>query len=393
MSDQSLLSRLLQPDELAAFFSRDWGRRMRHWPGSLTALANLSIDLDAFETSIAGLNRAHEGWLHFADRGLEPVPQDFVRPEGFLDMQKIAAAFAGNKTLYLTKAECVMEPLSRICEALLHDLADHGIAVREKVNAHVFLTPCNSQGFAPHRDAHASFILQCEGRKHWRVYVPRAFEPEAHRTGVVSPDVLAEHDLTEVTLEKGDILYMPEFWPHEAAATAEHSLHVTLRVFPLRYYDLMARIVSNSDTLFAPVPRGTSDEAAEALAAIVASEHFLDQLLRAFPAAWQDIAKLSDTPRQTGLLRRVLEADEIELQTSLVRNQAVACDIRESGDNALLIFAGTFVRGPRLFRRVFEFVAEHVRFRPCDLPEIEAHYDRLKVSRRLVRDGLLSKDA
>lgn len=36
-----------------------------------------------------------------------------------------------------------------------------------------YLTPPGTQGFAPHYDDIEAFILQLEGRKHWRLYSPR----------------------------------------------------------------------------------------------------------------------------------------------------------------------------------------------------------------------------
>ncbi|XP_016084559.1 bifunctional lysine-specific demethylase and histidyl-hydroxylase NO66-like [Sinocyclocheilus grahami] len=41
------------------------------------------------------------------------------------------------------------------------------------VGANVYLTPAGTQGFAPHYDDIEAFILQLEGKKHWRVYNPR----------------------------------------------------------------------------------------------------------------------------------------------------------------------------------------------------------------------------
>lgn len=36
-----------------------------------------------------------------------------------------------------------------------------------------YLTPPGSQGFAPHYDDIEAFVVQLEGRKHWRLYNPR----------------------------------------------------------------------------------------------------------------------------------------------------------------------------------------------------------------------------
>lgn len=41
------------------------------------------------------------------------------------------------------------------------------------VGTNVYLTPPNSQGFAPHFDDIEAFILQLEGRKHWKLYRPK----------------------------------------------------------------------------------------------------------------------------------------------------------------------------------------------------------------------------
>lgn len=41
------------------------------------------------------------------------------------------------------------------------------------VGANVYLTPPGSQGFAPHFDDIEAFVLQLEGRKHWKLYAPK----------------------------------------------------------------------------------------------------------------------------------------------------------------------------------------------------------------------------
>lgn len=43
-----------------------------------------------------------------------------------------------------------------------------------------YLTPPGSQGFAPHYDDIEAFVVQLEGRKHWRLYNPR-YSKKLHR--------------------------------------------------------------------------------------------------------------------------------------------------------------------------------------------------------------------
>src|SRR5262249_37541399 len=198
------------------------------------------LTLDGFEATLASLNRAHEGWLHIAAHGVHALPPGFVDADGFLDMDRVAAALNAGYTLYLTKAERLIPPLARLCSSLADELAGHGLGLRSKINAHVFFTPPHSQGFAPHRDEHASFILQMDGAKDWTIYAPTADadRDQVFRAGAVEREVLRRHRPIEVRLEPGDVLYIPEWWPHEARANSTYSLHVTVRLFPLRWVDL-----------------------------------------------------------------------------------------------------------------------------------------------------------
>ncbi|KAL4630418.1 bifunctional lysine-specific demethylase and histidyl-hydroxylase NO66 [Arapaima gigas] len=81
--------------------------------------------------------------------------------------------------------------------------------------ANVYLTPPGTQGFAPHYDDIEAFIIQLEGKKHWRVYNPSQSE-------------IGEPSL-EVVLEAGDLLYFPRGFTHQGDCLPDaHSLHITI---------------------------------------------------------------------------------------------------------------------------------------------------------------------
>jgi len=98
------------------------------------------------------------------------------------------------------------------------------------VNA--YLTPQGTQGFAPHYDDIDAFVLQVEGSKHWRVYKPPAKSDMLARYS--SSDLTVEQlaalgePMIDVTLQPGDLLYMPRGFVHQADAQATDSLHLTL---------------------------------------------------------------------------------------------------------------------------------------------------------------------
>lgn len=98
------------------------------------------------------------------------------------------------------------------------------------VGANVYLTPPNSQGFAPHYDDIEAFVLQVEGQKEWLLYPPRSESEVLPRES--SPN-FQENEIGEPafrhTLKPGDMLYFPRGWIHQARTVdGQHSLHITL---------------------------------------------------------------------------------------------------------------------------------------------------------------------
>lgn len=101
------------------------------------------------------------------------------------------------------------------------------------VGANAYLTPPDSQGFAPHYDDIEAFILQAEGKKHWRIYKPRNEQEILPRTSSknFTDDEIGE-PILEVTLEAGDMLYFPRGYIHQGVTIdGEHSLHVTISMY------------------------------------------------------------------------------------------------------------------------------------------------------------------
>jgi hypothetical protein len=77
------------------------------------------------------------------------------------------------------------------------------------------------------------------------------------------------------------------------------------------------------------------------------------------------------------------------LDTLLIRADRTACAVTLAPDATVLSFPGTELRLPPAMAPVMDFVARTGTFRPRDLPEIEADYDRLDLARRLVTRGLM----
>lgn len=390
------LTELIRPTAVAAFIEQTWGRAPCVYPQSLGESASGIMSLASFELMLATLNRAHEGWLQFARGGRTPIPPEMVDGQGMLDLRKIRDAFAGGETLYLTKAERLSASLMQLSRAVQIELAANGVRVREPVNAHVFLTPPRSQGFPAHRDEHASFVLQLDGSKEWTVYEPLPVcGPScgvAPKAGGVEAATLESLENCTYRLRAGDVLYMPEWWPHQAKAGNQHSLHVTLRIFPLRWLDLMIDLCRDYPGLATALPAWSPCDP-QAL-----SSRLMNTLHSAAFGQWAPsrLGEFSqrhavpDTALPDDGFRQVLELDRIDENTRLVAAAGATCAVFQTADESCVRFPGGTIRGPAAFRPVFEFVAGTVELRPADLPVLpDVVYDRVEVARRLVKDGLL----
>lgn len=135
------------------------------------------------------------------------------------------------------------------------------------IGCNAYLTPPNSQGFAPHYDDIEAFILQIEGRKRWKVYKPRYIflffmfpryficdnydfcdfrikyeELPRYSSENLNNDNIGEPVL-EIILSEGDVLYLPRGYIHQASTENYHSLHITISAYQRNaWIDLLEKV-------------------------------------------------------------------------------------------------------------------------------------------------------
>ncbi|MGU3495482.1 cupin domain-containing protein [Xanthobacteraceae bacterium A53D] len=280
-----------------------------------------------------------------------------------------------------------VDRLCRSAEALLH----------HKASAELYLTPKGSQAFDIHYDLHDVFLLQLDGRKEWRVYDPVFPFPTAEAT----PNPLCGHLVGEpthtLTLNKGDLLYMPRGFPHQGLTSDEPSLHITIGIYPYRMHDLIVRALAlasaDHEILRQSLPvgflngvdrNGLRSRLRACLAVLddAAADNALDSLGQEFldglpPVPDGQIAELNHLPSMT-------------CETWVERRAHMPCFVREAAGEATLQFPGGRLQGPASLRTAFQQIAAtEGPFSAAELPDDLSRADRLLVVRRLVRDGLL----
>jgi lysine-specific demethylase/histidyl-hydroxylase NO66 len=201
--------------------------------------------------------------------------------------ERILELYAGGATL-------VLQGLHRNWPALIDFARDLGAALAQPLQVNAYLTPADSQGFATHYDTHDVFVLQVDGRKHWRIHPPVLPDPlERQPWGGRADEVSATADgpaALDVVLEPGDALYLPRGWLHSAQAQETSSLHLTVGIRALTRYAMVEELLAlaaEDARLRAGLPFGTDVADPDAIEPELTEtvEALRDWLLRADPAA------------------------------------------------------------------------------------------------------------
>ncbi|XP_076820680.1 ribosomal oxygenase 2-like [Clavelina lepadiformis] len=100
------------------------------------------------------------------------------------------------------------------------------------VGCNIYMTPCETQGLAPHYDDVEVFILQLEGSKRWKLYSPLKELPMDPSEDLDETAMKKVRLISELTLNPGDVLYFPRGTIHQAQAVGEgHSTHATISTY------------------------------------------------------------------------------------------------------------------------------------------------------------------
>jgi hypothetical protein len=388
-------ARLISPIDPASFFRDSWEKKplvvSRNQPDYYSRLFSIR-DVD----SMIHFTRPRFSGIRVQSTPTEALRGNFPHDEhlffeGENNIAALSNQYAQGKTIFVHKLEQRWKSVATLCrnlEATLH----------HPVNASMFLTPRNSQGLSAHFDSVEVFVLQLEGSKHWRLYKPTvelplqdAFEP-IPREQIGAP-------IKEVHVKAGDLIYMPRGFIHEAFASDESSLHITVAVSVFRWADLVQAALaclSAKDVRFRrSVPIGALGGGDIAGDLRTQFEELLQQLVRGARvedamAALGDqfIGDMAVLPGAHFLPPE--EIDRIELETVLERSKGMVCRVVEDAASVSIQFPGSRMRAPTHLRPALEFISKASRFPVGALPGGLSDNSKLILAKRLIRDGLLT---
>jgi hypothetical protein len=172
-------------------------------------------------------------------------------------------------TLILDAVNELGGPLQSLCAGLADEFSAGS-------QANLYACWGVSQGFDVHWDDHDVFVIQLEGAKRWMLY--GATRPAPLRRDLDADPPPPTEPIEEITLEAGDMLYLPRGYWHAAVGTGGPTLHLTVGLTRKTGHDFLGWLSDQAlvaDVVRADLPLEGDDEAlgrrvAEVLSAAIA---------------------------------------------------------------------------------------------------------------------------
>lgn len=223
----------LRPEEfIGQFYERKHCLVQRQDPGFYRHLLSFKGISDLLASQVLRYPQAK-----LVNRALaEPVkPEAYTTNGTVIHPAHFLKHYAEGCTVALSGLQEHLPELGALCDQLSK-------AFSQPFQTNIYLTPPNAQGFHPHYDTHDVFILQIEGSKLWRLFdtplqLPMRTQP--FELNKVAPGPIS----SEFTLHAGDMLYIPRGLMHDAEATDDLSLHVTVGLLGYTWQDLLVETI------------------------------------------------------------------------------------------------------------------------------------------------------
>jgi Cupin superfamily protein len=322
--------------------------------------------------------------------GESVAAKDFTYPEfsinsrwsgGTVDKDVLFAKLYEGYTIVL------MEYASAAMLRLRHDLerAFHATAL-----VHIYLTPGDAQGLAPHWDTHDTFILQFTGTKDWLIYGSPITLPTRRQRTELQNWTKGEPTL-KATLEPGDFLYVPRGFVHEARSGDAVSGHATIGLHTKTYADLLRQIADN-----AQVDPWMRRSLPVDYRSVASNDEFLRHVHAFFDRA--DLAAYVERmhgdfagdrlPDATDRLADYVKLASIGPGSRFRKRSVVDHELTNGGDEAVLTFHQKSLRFPAGAAESIRRMIDAGEFTASALPG--SHEDNLALCATLVREGFLT---
>ena len=340
-------------------------------------------------------------FLRIAKDGTVVPPARYTRPGG--TGAQVADQVADDRVLdlFVDGHTVVLQGLHRVWPPLIDFAGQLGVELGHPVQVNAYVTPPQSQGFAPHYDTHDVFVLQVAGEKRWRIHEPVLRDPLPDQAWTGFRDAVAERagdePVIDAVLRPGDALYLPRGYLHSAAALGGVTCHLTVGVHPVTRSAVLTELVAllaEEPALRTSLPLGVdladpasvSPDVAATVEAVVSGLGRIDVADVAARLAARLVA--ANRPGPVGPLAQAAALADLSAGSVLRVRPHQRCVLTATGDGLSLRLGDRTVRLPAAADEAVRLLLDGAVLAVGELPGLAAE-DALGLARLLVREAVV----
>lgn len=307
---------------------------------------------------------------------------------GMVKTELLFKLFHEGATIVVNEGDKLIRSLNDFCDALERQL-------KIKLNANIYMTPPNAQGFASHYDDHDVVIMQVFGTKRWKLYHSPEFLPsqrQAHVKGKYSVKTPGY----EANLKTGESLYIPRGFIHEGATSIDGSVHVTLGFHPSHWFDLvheLGRMAQDDPQFRRAVPYAIHSESdaqafqsafTSAMAKFFENARFHEMLTRRAETFVAGRRK-----HNQGRFVDVMSIASIGIDSVVSRREHVLFRRTDKGKMIQVNFEGRTIEIPRFLEESLNEILGGEQFVVHQIQGLIDNAGRIELVQKFVREGFL----
>jgi ribosomal protein L16 Arg81 hydroxylase len=207
-----------------------------HFHGALASRPFAWSDIDqllhVLDPRVPAMRMFHHGQVPE-----QAYTEDFVevgKTRRRLDKVKFYEYMGNGATLVMNWLELHSVAAKRLC-------LEVGRFAGTQTSSNAYMSFTGDGTFGKHWDTHDVFVIQLIGRKLWRIYPPTLPLPLTYQTNERSGHACPDEPTIELTLEEGDVLYVPRGWWHHVLPLQVGSFHLSVGSYAPTLFDYVVQ--------------------------------------------------------------------------------------------------------------------------------------------------------
>jgi ribosomal protein L16 Arg81 hydroxylase len=387
--NKSILQKLLSPLSLDDFFENYWENKFIHLPhkagyfNDVLAVTDIDQYLSRQDLMPEAIKLVENGDRIPELKWTDKITLIDGSTAAVANNEKMFKLYNAGATIVINSAQAAIPPLANVCRLVAQEL-------KINLQANIYITPANSQGFGMHYDPHDIFLLQIKGPKRWKIYDSGEELPTTYSSFKKTPALISEFEINS-----GDFLYMPRGTVHEAFSSEVATVHVNFSCKPSYGYHLLnelALYAEKEDVFFRKtIPNGFKNET-DTLAYANLFKQKLDELLNKVNPM-QLLASLNErfAANQlldlSGRLVNIFDAERLNLETTLVRKKGLDYLVKNTPNGLEIHFGKQKLNVPMVIDPVLFLQDEP--FKVKQIKGLLTNKGRLEIAGDFVKAGFL----